>query len=200
MSVDVKLDLMHLEQFIRDCKTADKMRVKVGVRADAVYENGMPVSQIAKYLEYGWEQTVSERQSRWLMSQGVYNVKEGSTLRMPARPTFQSTFSAKSADWYDIGAYYLQGLSINPLNKITQALKAVGQAAQQDIVDCINSGGSSNGNSSFELRHPLTLILYGNQASAGKKKIKGHNQTTTMKPLHKTGAFARSIAYEITND
>lgn len=198
MSAEVKLDLKHLEQFLKDCQKADKLRVKVGVKADDTYENGTPVADVAKYLEYGWEQTVSPEQSRWLMSQGVYNVKAGSTLRMPARPTFQSTYSAKSADWYSIGAYYLKGLSINPLNKITEALKAVGTAAVQDIVECITTGGSSTGNASFELRHPLTLILYSNQAAGGGKKIKGRNQTTTPKPLYKTGSFARSIAFEIT--
>ena len=199
MSAEVKLNLKNLERFINECKQADNLRVKVGVKADAAYENGTPVSKVAQYLEYGWTQSVSERQSKWLMSQGVYNVKAGATLTMPARPTFGATFNAKSKEWYEIGSYYLQGLSANPLNKITEALKAVGEAAKQDIVECITSGGSSS-NASFELRHPLTLILYGNQAAAGGKKIKGTNQTTTMKPLYKRGDFARSIAYEISKE
>lgn len=203
MSVDVKLDLKHLESFVKECEKAKKLHLKVGVLAGATYDpppgkkKGTPVSEVAKYLEYGWTQTVKPQQSKWFMAQGIYNIRAGTTLSCPPRPTFQATSNAKSSEWLQIGASYLRGLKDNPLNAFARALEAMGTAAVQDLQETITTGGVEG--QMFEQRHPLTMMLYGMQADNGKHRISGSNQTTTTKPLYRTGKFASSIAFEITD-
>lgn len=200
MSVDVELDLKHLESILSQVNRAQNMSVKVGVLAGATYPNGTPVSQVAKYLEYGWTQSVSKKQSGWFMSQGIYNIKEGTTLSSPARPFFSMTANANRERWQKLGAFALRGLTKdNVLNKITQALQLLGATAQQDIQDAVMNGGV--GGTQFARRSPLTLLLYGKLLEGRKHRTDGTpNQIGTDKPLYKTGHLASSIAYELTND
>lgn len=199
MSVNVNLDLKHLEQLIKDCEKAKNLQLEIGVLADKTYddENKTPVADVATYLEYGWVQTVKPKQSKWFMANGIYNIKTGATLTMPPRPTFKATAEAKKDDWIEIGQYYLKGLTDNPLNKITEALRAIGTAAVQDIQDTITNGGVEG--EMFAPRSPLTMLMYSQSAEKGGHKVSGVNNTTTTKPLTKSGKFANSIAFDIIN-
>ena len=200
MSAEVKLDLKHLESVIKQIQQAQNLSVKVGVLAGATYPNGTPVADVAKYLEYGWTQSVSQKQRGWFMSQGIYNIKEGATLTNPPRPFFKATAATNKDRWQKLGAYALKGLTKdNVLNKITQALQLLGTTAQQDIQDAIIDGGV--GGTQFARRSPLTLLLYGNLVEGRKHRTDGTpNQILTDKPLYKTGNLASSIAFEISTD
>jgi hypothetical protein len=192
---DVDLSLKNLERILNQVKKADKLSCEVGIKAGARYKSGIPVSEVATYLEYGWIQAVSPKQSKWFKADGVYNIKSGTTLINPPRPTFRTAAELHGDEWLQIGSSNLNGFIDNPYNAITQALKIMGMAAVQDIQECITTGGYGD----FIERSPLTMLLYANAAQKGKKRIKGQNQTTTTKPLFKTGKFAASIAFNITN-
>jgi len=191
----VEINLSHIEKLTRELNKANNTLVKVGVLAGAQYPNGTEVAEVAKYLEYGWQQNVTAKQRAWFGAQGIH-LKKNTTLNMPARPFFRATAEAKKRDWFNVTKKALQGLgnSDNPLNQITQALTLLGMTAQQDVQDTIQNGGI--GSASFAIRSPLTMLLYGNL-------LKGHrtdgtpNQSTVRKSLYKTGFLSSSIAFEI---
>lgn len=197
----LEIKLTNLNKIREQVKKIGTTKVKVGVLAGATYPNGTAVAEVAKYLEYGWTQSVTLPQRGWLGYHGIH-VKVGSVLTNPPRPFFQMTYKAKKFKWQTMGQNALKGLTSDPnlvLNKITQALTMLGLTAQQDLQETIVNGGV--GGNSFTLRSPMTLALYGNLMQEGGHKTDGTpNQTTTQKPLYKSGLLESSISFEIVKD
>lgn len=194
-SVKVEMNLSNLERIIKDLKKVKNLQCTVGIDAGEMDED-IPVSEVATYLEYGWTQTVTARQSGWFMSQGTY-MPQGATLRLPPRPTFRSTYETQNKNWLALGKRYLQGFCKAPYNKMHKALEAMGELASEDIKLCINTNGASNG-TAFAPRSPLTMAMYSKQSKG--HKTDGTGSTTGSKALVYSEKFLRSIKFEITND
>ena len=197
----LEIKLPNFEKLQSQVKKVGNQKVKIGVLDGATYPNGTPVAKVAAYLEYGWTQTVTEKQRGWLAANGIY-VKPSTVLSSPARPFFEATYTANRKKWVELGQSSLKGLTNNPNqvhNKITQALTLLGLTAQQDLQDAIIDGGV--GGSSFAVRSPMTMALYGNLMHAGGHRTDDTpNQTTRRKPLYKSGILEGSIAFEIVKE
>ena len=197
----LEIKLPNFEKLQSQIKKVGNQKVKIGVLEGATYPNGTPVAKVAAYLEYGWTQTVTEKQRGWLAANGIY-VKPSTVLSSPARPFFEATYTANRKRWIELGQSSLKGLTNNPnqvYNKITQALTLLGLTAQQDLQDAIIDGGV--GGSSFAVRSPMTMALYGNLLRSGNHKTDDTpNQTTRRKPLYKSGILEGSIAFEIVKE
>lgn len=199
-SVKVEMNLANLERIIKDLKKVKNLQCAVGIKEGDKYDSGIPVSEVATYLEYGWTQTVTARQSGWFMSQGTY-MPQGATLRLPPRPTFHSTYETQNKNWLALGKRYLQGFCKAPYNKMHKALETMGELASEDVRACINTNGASNG-TAFAPRSPLTMAMYAKKLSADtvKHKTDGSGSATGSKALRNDGNFANSIAFDITNE
>ena len=197
----LEIKLPNFEKLQSQVKKVGNQKVKIGVLDGATYPNGTPVAKVAAYLEYGWTQTVTEKQRGWLAANGIH-VKPSTVLSSPARPFFEATYTANRKKWVELGQSSLKGLTNNPNqvhNKITQALTLLGLTAQQDLQDAIIDGGV--GGSSFAVRSPMTMALYGNLLRSGNHKTDDTpNQTTRRKPLYKSGILEGSIAFEIVKE
>ena len=197
----LEIKIPNFEKLQSQVKKVGNQKVKIGVLDGATYPNGTPVAKVAAYLEYGWTQTVTEKQRGWLAANGIY-VKPSTVLSSPARPFFEATYTANRKRWIELGQSSLKGLTNNPNqvhNKITQALTLLGLTAQQDLQDAIIDGGV--GGSSFAVRSPMTMALYGNLLRSGNHKTDDTpNQTTRRKPLYKSGILEGSIAFEIVKE
>ena len=197
----LEIKIPNFEKLQSQVKKVGNQKVKIGVLDGATYPNGTPVAKVAAYLEYGWTQTVTEKQRGWLAANGIY-VKPSTVLSSPARPFFEATYTANRKKWVELGQSSLKGLTNNPNqvhNKITQALTLLGLTAQQDLQDAIIDGGV--GGSSFAVRSPMTMALYGNLLRSGNHRTDDTpNQTTRRKPLYKSGILEGSIAFEIVKE
>lgn len=197
----LEIKLPNFEKLQAQIKKVGNQKVKIGVLEGATYPNGTPVSKVAAYLEYGWTQTVTEKQRGWLAANGIY-VKSSTVLNSPARPFFEATYTANRKKWVELAQNSMKGLTDDPnqaLNKITQALTLIGLTAQQDLQDAIIDGGV--GGSSFAVRSPMTMALYGNLLQSGNHRTDDTpNQTTRRKPLYKSGILEGSIAFEIVKE
>ena len=197
----LEIKIPNFEKLQSQVKKVGNQKVKIGVLEGATYPNGTPVAKVAAYLEYGWTQTVTAKQRGWLAANGIY-VKPSTVLSSPARPFFEATYTANRKRWIELGQSSLKGLTNNPNqvhNKITQALTLLGLTAQQDLQDAIIDGGV--GGSSFAVRSPMTMALYGNLLRSGNHRTDDTpNQTTRRKPLYKSGILEGSIAFEIVKE
>ena len=197
----LEIKLPNFEKLQSQVKKVGNQKVKIGVLDGATYPNGTPVAKVAAYLEYGWTQTVTEKQRGWLAANGIH-VKPSTVLSSLARPFFEATYTANRKKWIELGQSSLKGLTNNPNqvhNKITQALTLLGLTAQQDLQDAIIDGGV--GGSSFAVRSPMTMALYGNLLRSGNHRTDDTpNQTTRRKPLYKSGILEGSIAFEIVKE
>ena len=194
----ISINLSGLNQLKKDIEKASKQWVKVGVLAGATYPNGTPVSDVATYLEYGWTQKVTKKQLGYLWAHGAH-IGRNAVLNMPPRPIFRGTAEAKRAKWIKLGTNSLKGINeSNALNKITKTLLLLGMVAQEDIQDTIQNGGT--GSVSFALRSPMTIAMYGHAINAeGHKLDDTPNQSTTLKPLYRSGLLSSSIVFNIEN-
>lgn len=191
----VTVDIQKLKKLKRDIRKASKQIVKVGVLDGATYPSGIKVSKVAEFIEFGWVQPVTAKQHRWFAGHGVF-LRSGTALRSPPRPVFQTVLNAKGKSWKKAGNDVLKGLENSPLNKIQQALTTLGLKAQQDLQDAIINGAVDG--EKFAERSEVTLLLYSGDAKKGKHKMDSTpNQTTTRKPLYRTGLLASSIAFNI---
>lgn len=197
----LEIKLPNFEKLQSQIRKVGNQKVKIGVLDGATYPNGTPVAKVAAYLEYGWTQTVTAKQRGWLAANGIH-VKPSTVLSSPARPFFEATYTANRKKWIELGQSSLKGLTSNPNqvhNKITQALTLLGLTAQQDLQDAIIDGGV--GGSSFAVRSPMTMALYGNLLRSGNHRTNDTpNQTTRRKPLYKSGILEGSIAFEIVKE
>lgn len=194
-SVKVEMNLSNLERIIKDLKKVKNLQCTVGIDAGEM-DGDIPVSEVATYLEYGWEQTVTWKQRTFILAQTGIDLKRGH-LRCPPRPTFRSTYETQNKNWLALGKRYLQGFCKAPYNKMHKALEAMGDLASEDIKLCINTNGASNG-TAFAPRSPLTMAMYSKQNKG--HKTDGTGSATGSKALVYSEKFLRSIKFEITNE
>lgn len=189
----VKVNLANLKRLQKQIKKLGAVTLKVGVRDDMQYPDGPKVADVAVWQEYGWAQVVTHKQIGWFAGQGIH-MPLGSTLHLPPRPVFHATAAANKSKWQVTFQRLVKNkLATAPEQIIMQGMALTGQMVQQDLQDTIINGGA--GGQPFARRSPLTMALYAAQAQG--HRVQGRNQTTTNKPLYRTGLFAESIAYEI---
>ncbi len=163
--------------------TQNARYVKVGITDE-------DVAEYAVYQEFGWVQSVTDRQSKFFFAANGVFVPPGSALVLPPRPTFRATFAAENQKWRKI---VQSGLKKFGVSRIAEVLALAGMAAANDLRATITNGGTSQGK--FPERSDLTMALYSNR-TAGRKKS-GPSNLTTRKPLIKTGRFLHSIDYQV---
>lgn len=197
--VDIRLD--NLKRIHKELEKAKDLAVKVGVAENAVYAgkksaDGSPlkVSEVATYLEFGWSQNVTLKQSRYFHINYDMGLKKGTTLINPPRPIFRATASANESKWQKIGKNLCKDITDAPYEKIEQALRVIGQIAVQDVMETIRNGGTSQ--EKFAKRSGFTQELY-------KKQLQGHktngtpNNMETDRPLTKQGWLMQSIKFDL---
>ena len=168
--------------------------VEVGV-ADA------SIAPYATYVEYGWVQRVTGKQSLFLSNaigkpvprreDGKPNfqaaaIKPGVALVNPPRPFLRGTMAAEAPKWRETAK--------KALHK-EKALAILGRQAADDVRMTITSGGTSK--EKFPERASLTLELYRQKAESKGRKSKGGGNLMTAKPLVLTGKLLNSIGYEV---
>ena len=147
------------------------------------------VAEYAKYVEYGWVQRVTEKQSRYLAGVlGGSAPAPGSSLVNPPRPFLRGTFSAERKKW----KYVMQNSLARDLFNFDLALIRVGMVAAEDIRETIVKGGTSK--QKFPKRSSLTMALY--QALKGDRKGSVGNSDTD-KPLVFSGSLLNAITYKL---
>lgn len=195
----VQMDTSNTDRLLKELAQVQKLEAKVGVDAGAVEHNGTPTSEIALYLEYGWVQRVTAKQTGFFWGHGL-NVRN--TLNMPARPTFGYTAKRNHDKWEKLGAKVLGSSEfvLKPLATAIRALNTVCLVAQSDVQETI----TTNGHSSFAPRAPLTIAMYSapywSSASGevhNKRNASAKNASMSTKALVYKGDFLRSITYEI---
>ena len=173
--------------------------VEVGV-ADA------SIAPYATYVEYGWVQRVTGKQSLFLSNaigkpvprreDGKPNfqaaaIKPGMALVNPPRPFLRGTMAAEAPKWRETAKKALH----KTLDK-EKALAILGRQAADDVRMTITSGGTSK--ETFPERSPLTMALYKPlNKSRGKKGGRGAGNVSTSKPLVLTGKLMNSIGFEL---
>jgi hypothetical protein len=172
--------------------------VEVGV-ADA------SIAPYATYVEYGWVQRVTGKQSLFLSNaigkpvprreDGKPNfqaaaIKPGMALVNPPRPFLRGTMAAEAPKWRETAKKALH----KTLDK-EKALAILGRQAADDVRMTITSGGTSKGK--FPERASLTMELYRQKAEAKGRKGKGGGNLTTAKPLVLTGKLMNSIGFQV---
>lgn len=195
----VKMDLTNTERLLKEVDKVKKLKATVGVDAGAVESNGLPTSELALYLEYGWVQRVTPKQTGFFWAHGL-NVRN--TLTLPPRPTFAHTAALNHKKWEKLGAKLLtnKNFALNPMAVALNALDLVCQVAQGDIQETI----TTNGHGTFAPRSPLTVAMYsapywgrtGGEVR-NKKNTSAKNTSMNSKALVYKGDFLRSITYEI---
>ena len=195
----VQMDTSNTDRLLKELAQVQKLEAKVGVDAGAVEHNGTPTSEIALYLEYGWVQRVTAKQTGFFWGHGL-NVRN--TLNMPPRPTFAYTAKRNHDKWEKLGAKVLGSseFALKPLATAIRALNTVCLVAQSDVQETI----TTNGHGSFAPRAPLTIAMYSggywSNASGevrNKRNVSAKNTSMNTKALVYKGDFLRSITYEI---
>ena len=195
----VQMDTSNTDRLLKELAQVQKLEAKVGVDAGAVEHNGTPTSEIALYLEYGWVQRVTAKQTGFFWGHGL-NVHN--TLNLPPRPTFAYTAKRNHDKWEKLGAKVLGSSEfvLKPLATAIRALNTVCLVAQSDVQETI----TTNGHGSFAPRAPLTIAMYsgGYWSSASgevrnKRNVSAKNTSMSARALVYKGDFLRSITYEI---
>lgn len=195
----VKMDTSNTDRLLKELAQVQKLEAKVGVDAGAVEHNGTPTSEVALYLEYGWVQRVTAKQTGFFWGHGL-NVHN--TLNLPPRPTFAYTAKRNHDKWEKLGAKVLGSSEfiLKPLATAIRALNTVCLVAQSDVQETI----TTNGHGSFAPRAPLTIAMYsalywGSASSEvrSKQNASAKNASMSAKALVYKGDFLRSITYEI---
>lgn len=193
MPAKVTVNLHNLKQLQKAVKKLKNAEVRIGVEEGATEASGVPVSQVATWLEYGWTQTVTQAQRGWLGVHGVHLRKETQTLTLPPRPTFKATAETHKSKWIKTFNFAMKSLAKAPDIAIKKGLIMVGEQAQGDVQDTIINNGTEG--HKFAPRSGATTALL--TLFAQGHKVKGKNNTTTEKALKNTGTFLHSIVYEI---
>lgn len=200
MGISFKSERLCEELRNRANAAAGRKAIRVGVTKEDVVD-------YARYVEFGWVQRVTAKQSLFLsaaIGRPVPNradgrpafsaaaVKVGTSLVNPPRPFLRGTLSAEGKKW----AAILKN-KLAQTGDPDQALDAVGAVAVGDIMNTIASGGTSK--EKFEKRSPLTMALL--KASAEGHDARGRNaagksNSTTDQPLVLNGNLLNSIGYK----
>ena len=177
--------LENLEKRLQEI--ADKYQPK-NAREVRVGITNAEVAKYATFVEFGWEQTTTPKQSRFLSAVSGAYIRPGSKLRCEPRPFFRGTFSACNKDWLKLFNKSVLASGVE------QSLSKLGLQIKSDLQNTIAGGGTSQG--AFSPRKPLTLTIYANEASSHKRDKTPGNYATPQ-PLVLTGTLLSSIGYEL---
>lgn len=186
MGISFKSERLCEELRKRANAAAGRKAIRVGITKEDVVD-------YARYVEFGWVQSVTSKQRGFFIGAGVYpppNV--GTSLVNPPRPFLRGTVKAEEKKW--------QRILQNALAKTgdpVKALDTVGAIAVNDVMNAIASGGTSK--EKFERRSPLTMAMLEASAKdhkASGKNVAGKSNSNTDKPLVLTGRLLNSIGYK----
>lgn len=192
MPAKVTVNLHNLKQLQKAVKKLKNAEVRIGVEEGATEASGVPVSKVATWLEYGWEQTATNAQIGWFRAHG-YPMPWRAHLILPPRPTFKATAETHKTKWIKTFNFAMKSLAKAPDIAIKKGLIMVGKQAQGDVQDTIINNGVEG--HKFAPRSGATTALL--TLFAQGHKVKGKNNTTSEKALKNTGTFLHSIVYEI---
>ena len=166
------------------------------------------IAEYAQYVEFGWVQRVTPKQSLFLSGaigrpvpmgdRGQPDfanpaIKPGVALVNPPRPFLRGTLVAEQEKWKAVLKKALAGMK-DP----STALAVLGTVAAQDVQATIASGGTSK--EKFPERAPLTMELYAAQSAGRKTGGKNHSSkasSATTQPMVLSGALLHSISFEV---
>lgn len=200
IKVDSKAVLRNIQRIRERYDRKGATHVEVGV-------TDPEIAKYATFVEFGWVQRVTGKQSIFLSNAigkpvprregGKPNfqaaaIKPGMALVNPPRPFLRGTMAAEAPKWRETAKKALQ-----KTRDKEKALAILGRQAADDVRMTITSGGTSK--EKFPERSSLTLELYRQRAEAkGRKgKSKGGGNFMTAKPLVLTGKLLNSIGYEV---
>ena len=197
MSCTVKLNLNArsiADKIIEQAKAnAPKRYVHVGINsAEGVrpYGDGETnVASVAQYLEYGWVQRVTKKQSGWFFGVNGLSVTPGSVLFMPPRPFLRSTLRHRADDWVEV----FHNAFMRHQGDLELALAEVGMIAANDVQQTIVNAGIDG--EQFPRRSPLTQKLY--EIYQQDHKTDGLGNLSGDKPLVSSGLLLASISYQL---
>ena len=172
-----------------------KRHVFVGVNSNEGIrpygEGETNVATVSQYLEYGWVQTVTRKQSGWFLGKHGLGVQPGSVLFMPPRPFLRSTLRHRAKEWSDV----LKNAYLRHNGDIEKALSEVGMIATADIQQTIADAGIDG--EQFPRRSPLTQKIY--EIYQEGHKTDGTGNLSGDKPLVRSGLLLSSISYQLDN-
>lgn len=170
-------------QSLADSIAKAKKEVRIGIIGKG------KIAEYARYLEYGWVQQVTPKQSMWFKGKHNIGVQTGSALFNPPRPFLRQTFIDCSGKWFKIGANVFR-MSKGDLEK---SLQMMGMLAVQDIQETIRNNGTAT--HKFPLRSPLTMaMLQADDEGKGDGTVSNSNR---QEALMRTGMLLKNISFEI---
>ncbi len=188
----IEVNLEQLKSLVKNLKTESSKTVAVGVR-DMRSESGVSTQEYGKYLEFGWVQRVTPRQSGYLSHQGVH-VPAGATLYNPPRPFFRYTIADEEKNWKDYFIKSLVHFSVGAdASFYTKSLQMVGAIMVQDIQTTLENGGSRNNR--FPPRSPMTMAIY--RAISEGHSQDGTGTSSSSQAGISSGLLRDSISFEI---
>lgn len=178
-------------------------------QSDETGKRGATVAEYASYLEFGWIQDTTKRQSAYLSGVLGYDVskygfkhapiKPATQLVMPPRPFLRATARAKKEKWAQVFAKAVKGVGVE---NIDDALALLGTRARDDVKETIRNNGTEG--EKFAERSDLTMQLYaakeGRTATGRKRKIDKTSAVGRKQALVKTNALHNAITFKIEND
>lgn len=202
IKVDSKAVLKNIQRIRKRYDRKGASRVEVGV-------TDPEIAKYATYVEFGWAQRVTAKQSLYLSNaigkpvprggDGKFAwdeaaIKPGTALVNPPRPFLRGTLAAEGKKWLKALKTTLK-LGDAPM----KALATVGVIAQQDITETIARGGTSK--EKFPERSELTMAIL-DQAQKGRKRPRGKNVSATSatnrtQPLVLTGRLLNAIRFDV---
>jgi hypothetical protein len=197
MTVRIRVSGNGISNLKKRLQAAHKVAV-VGVMQSPERGNSPSYSQIAQWLEYGWVQQITSKQSHYFGKNHGIHLKVGNTLVLPPRPFFRGTIQENRDKWMQT-AKALLAKDFDPdkvLNLIARDIQAAIQAS-------IARGGTET--QQFERLSPMTMELKAQKAAADttrtgrQKRRDGTGSSTSDRPFASDGAreIMNLISYEI---
>lgn len=174
------------------------LREALGTKLKSTAEIGFKdaaVATYASYNEFGWVQSVTARQARFLGAKYGVNLKPGNSLILPPRPFMRGTLNAKRDEWLERFRGYAQQTG---LNRLDQALALIAEEAANDVKMTILNGGVE-GQPPFPKRSPITMAILSAEsaytAKGRRRKMDGTGNVSTDQPLKNTGVMLSKVGY-----
>lgn len=194
-TIKLNIDAQSIADKIFEQAKANALQRHVNVGIDSnegikTYGEGETnVATVAQYLEYGWVQRVTKKQSGWFFKENGLDVKPGSVLFMPPRPFLRATLKHRADDWVEV----FHNAFIRHQGDLEKALSEVGEVAAFDVRQTIKDAGIDG--EQFPRRSPLTQKLYAIELE--KHKTDGTGNLSGDKPLTRNGNLLSSISYKL---
>lgn len=186
-------------------KSLGKKYVDIGIKGGQYPSDSskggkpLPMATLAAYLEYGWAQTVTPKQTGFFLARYGIDIQPGMHLVNPPRPFLRGTAAAEGENWKKLFAAVIKARGIQAL---PDALQFVGERAQQDVMQTIANNGTSK--QAFPPRSELTRIMYGLDdqytESGNERRRDGTGGQDREQALVRKGILHKSIGYWMRND